>query len=110
MTKPTPEALEKANQFLSQSVTLCDHLTALEKKATGGKWVYDGMGYIFAVDPIIGHRMIADDDEDGGIRMRGTGAKLPLNENAELIASMRNSLPFLLKAAEWALTHGYSEE
>lgn len=44
--------------------------------------------------------MIADDGADEGIRMRGFGAKLPMDANGEFIAHARTDIPDLIDEVE----------
>lgn len=74
-------------------------MKALCETATPGPWQHDlkhfGSGYIFGPDCA----MVADRCENcEGIRIRGTGARLPQRENAEFIAESRTFLPDLLAA------------
>jgi len=80
----------------------------LEKKATPGEWFYDGMCYLFSGTPDDA-QMVAD-EHDGTIRMRGAGANLPLETNAEFICWVRNNAKDLLEAAKWAVERGYGKE
>lgn len=68
-----------------------------EKKFTPGPWSYDGVLYIRGPNG----EMVADfveDDECSLARIRGTGANLPQEANAHLIAAA----PELLEALEEA--------
>lgn len=73
-------------------------------KTTQGYWWWDGISYIFVEDPNKGDQMIADDQveevAEPVIRMRGVGAKLPIEANAEFIALTHNLMPDLLAYIE----------
>lgn len=70
-----------------------------EGKATKGEWYYDGIGYVFQKTSK-GHFMLVDDGNGAEVRMRGFGAELPLDENAELIVLMRNNIIPILDRLE----------
>lgn len=74
-------------------------MQALCELATPGPWQHDlkhfGSGYIFGPNCA----MVADRCENcEGIRIRGTGARLPQRENAEFIAQCRTFVPDLIAA------------
>jgi len=79
-------------------------LRKLRKKATGGRWWYDDMTYIFSEDKNKGSQMVADKHVEEAcepvIRMRGVGANLPIADNARYIAEMHNELPAILNRLE----------
>lgn len=68
----------------------------LEKEATKGPWFYDGICYLFSGNPHDA-QMVADNRET--IQMRGVGANLPLEINADLIVFLRNHAVELLECA-----------
>jgi hypothetical protein len=70
----------------------------LLKASTPGPWFYDGIGYLFQGTPHDA-QMVADDGDGKQTRMRGTGADLPLDKNAELIAFLINHASELLQMA-----------
>ena len=82
---------------------LIQQLREMENRATGGRWFYDGICYLFTEEKDGNNQMIADDhgaEVEETIRMRGVGANLPLDVNAEFLCALRNNATALIEAAE----------
>jgi len=64
--------------------SLLDELDRLAEKATKGEWFWDGINYIFSAK---------DGDSQMICEMRGVGAKLPIEDNADFIVTLVNAWP-----------------
>lgn len=80
----------------------------LRAKITPGPWKYDGIGYIFAGEE---NQMIADDGgpSEEGVRIRGFGARLPMDINAQFIAQAPAMIDFLISEVERLETRIHNE-
>lgn len=84
------------------------NLRRLDNEATGGRWWFDNFMYIFTdAFPKKGDQVVYQIEDDPNLQsagtlgmVRGHGAKLPEEINAELICTMRNTLPAMLDTIE----------
>ncbi len=86
-----------------EKLTKHAELVELEKKITARPWALDPHYQSYLWGPQ--SQMIADDgqDEEGTLtRMRGVGANLPLKENGDFIAALRNAAPTYFAVVEKA--------
>lgn len=68
-----------------------EKMKELIKEVTPGPWVYDGEIYILSV---------AGKSEQMVAEIRGAGARLPMDKNAEFISSARTFVPAILSELE----------
>ena len=96
-----------------------DELTEIEElsdSATPGDWFWDehfGL-FMFTLNSPQkpGQEQMVCDRSNGGVRIRGAGAKLPQAQNAEFIARSRSIVPALCKALResWAREAEFKEK
>lgn len=71
-----------------------DEIRAREQAATPGPWHWDQF-HMYLWGPA--GEMIADTNGlDGALRIRGAGAKLPMEANAAFLENARSDIPWLL--------------
>lgn len=89
-TPPTPEDLR----------ALAARVLEASEAATPGPWFWDEYTDYFLWTPqkTKGGVQMVCDAHDGGVRIRGTGARLPQKENAAFIAMSRTAAPELARA------------
>lgn len=87
--------MEEWQKVGREEMNTIDKLRELDAKATPGKWVFDAEGDMI-------WRVHKDAYEDHILDMRGAGFNLPIDDNAELIALMRNNLSKILALVDAA--------